>query len=125
MWPDIYYREEDEPWNPLRDIMRLPNPLPKGGYEATEQREYFRRMSRALAWLCRDHAAVLTPDFDHMPPSGIWNKVEKPALIGDDPRPIRLNPKPNPQHIGMESVELATHGVLTVRSLALAASLRH
>ena len=41
---------------------------------------YFENMSRAFAELCDQSALLLTHDPGHIPPGGIWARIEEPAL---------------------------------------------
>jgi hypothetical protein len=49
-------------------------------YKQSKRWEYFARMSEALAYTCKDYAAVFTPDPEAPPQDGIWALRELPAL---------------------------------------------
>ena len=70
VWPCSFYSNSSAPDNPLRTIMSEPY----------TRLTYFENMSRAFAELCDQSVLLLTHDPGHIPPGGIWARIEEPAL---------------------------------------------
>lgn len=74
----MFFAEEDEPWNPFRDIMTVG---PTEVYQTSNMRAYFARMSTVLAMTCHKTTYVLTLDMEDIPHDGIWEQFERPTLM--------------------------------------------